>query len=389
MMLTSTILTNLKITDMSRIDPTFATEIKKYGAKDFTACFNCGNCTAVCNLTDKNANFPRMFIRQGMLGQKEEILQSKELWLCYACGDCTETCPRQAAPGDYMAALRRYAIASYEPTGITRLMFKSNPLYVILTLVVAVMLGFFLFTLKPDHEVSRWLFSLLPYAVIHNMGLVIFSLTGLSMIWGIAVMFFKLRKNVVKDDKSKGNSWKSWKEVITEIATLNRYKTCDTEEDSYWNKKKWYVQPWFVHWSIMWGFIGLFLATVLDFILKDPEATIWWPSRILGTIAGLFMIYGATLAINYRWKKVTKSYSETRLADWVFLWFLWIAGITGFWLELSVAFNADLLINHIVFTIHTIISMELVLLFAFSKFAHAMYRPLALYFYFRESPAKS
>jgi hypothetical protein len=27
--------------------------------------------------------------------------------------------------------------------------------------------------------------------------------------------------------------------------------------------------------------------------------------------------------------------------------------------------------------------MELVLLFAFSKFAHAIYRPLALYFYFK------
>jgi ferredoxin len=377
--------TNLKIIDMSRIDPTFATEIKKYGAKDFSACFNCGNCTAVCSLTDKNANFPRMFIRQGMLGQKEEILRSKELWLCYACGDCSDTCPRQAAPGEYMAAMRRYAIASYEPTGITKLMFKSNLVYVAITMIFAIILGFFLFTLKPDHEVSRWLFSMLPYAVIHTMGLVIFSLTGLSMIIGISTMCFKLKKNMVKNEKSKSNWWKSWLEVGNEIATLNRYKSCDKEEDSYWKSKAWYVQPWFVHWSIMWGFIGLLLATVLDFILKDPELTIWWPSRILGTIAGILMIYGASLAINYRWKKVTKSYAETRLADWVFLWFLWIAGITGFWLEVSVALSADMLVNHIVFTIHTIISMELVLLFAFSKFAHAMYRPLALYFYFRNN----
>ena len=45
---------------MSRIDPEFASEIKKYGAGDFNACFNCGNCTAVCGLTDKNLNYPRM-----------------------------------------------------------------------------------------------------------------------------------------------------------------------------------------------------------------------------------------------------------------------------------------------------------------------------------------
>jgi len=367
---------------MSRIDPRFASELKKYGAKDFTACFNCGNCTAVCGLTDKNANFPRMFIRQGMLGQKEEILQSKELWLCYACGDCSETCPRQAGPSDYMAALRRYAIASYEPTGLTKLMFKSNPGFIGLTLFLAILLGFFLFTLKPDHEVSRWLFSILPFAVIHTMGLVIFSITGLSVAWGLVSMILKLSKTVDKQEKSKGKWWSSLWMVGNEIATMNRYKTCDEEEDSFWKNKSWFTQPWFVHWSIMWGFIGLLLATVLDFILKDPATAIWWPSRILGTIAGLLLVYGTSLAINYRLKQVTKAYSETRLADWMFLFFLWIAGITGFWLEVSVALNANYLFNHFVLLIHTIISMELVLLFAFSKFAHSVYRPLALFFYF-------
>ena len=370
---------------MARIDPEFASEIKKYGAKDFSACFNCGNCTAVCGLTDKSVNYPRMFLRYGMLGLKEEILQSKEIWLCYACGECSETCPRQAGPGDYMAALRRYAIASYEPTGLTKLIFKSKPVFILFTISLSVLLGFFLFTLKPDHEVSRWLFTIIPYAVIHNFGLIIFSITGISVVWGLMTMFLKLSKNIVKTDNLKRNIWKSLKEVMNELATMNRYQTCDKEDDSYWQSKPSAVQPWFVHWSIMWGFIGLLIATILDFMLKDPATNIWWPSRILGTVAGLLLVYGTSLAINYRLKKVTKAYSETRLADWMFILFLWIAGITGFWLEVSVALNANYLFNHIVLLIHTIISMELVLLFAFSKFAHAVYRPLALFFYFRES----
>ncbi len=374
---------------MAIIDPGFKSEIKKYGAKDFTACYNCGNCTAVCGLTDKEVNFPRIFIRHGILGQTEEILRSKELWLCYACGDCSETCPRQAGPGDYMAAMRRYAIASYEPTGITKLMFKSNPVFIVLTLFFALLLGFFLFTLKPDYEVSRWLFNILPYAVIHNMGLVIFSLTGLSIMWGVTVMALKLTKSIKEQEKSKSNWVSSLMMVGKELATMNRYKTCDAEEDSFWKEQPWYQQPWFVHWSIMWGFIGLLVATVLDFMLKDPATNIWWPSRILGTIAGIFLVFGTSLAINYRFKKVTKAYSQTRLADWVFLWFLWIAGITGFWLEVSVAFQANLLINHVIFLIHTIISMELVLLFAFSKFAHAIYRPLALFLHFQKSQNKN
>lgn len=368
---------------MEKIDTGFADEIKKFGAKDFNACYNCGNCTAVCALTEKNANFPRKFIRLGLLGQKKEMLSSQELWLCYACGECSQNCPRQAAPGEYMAALRRYAIASFEPSGITKLIFKSNPFSVFLSLALAVILGFFLFTIKPEYQVSRWLFSVIPYDVIHNMGLVIFSLTGLSMLWGALVMMMKLISKQPKDLKNKNSVFKSIIAVIDELALMKRYRKCDSEEYAYWSNKNEILKPWVVHWSIMWGFIGLLLATILDFILKDPSTTIWLPSRVLGTIAGLLMMYGSTLAIIYRIKKVTTSYASTKLPDWMLLFSLWIAGFTGFWIEVAVTIHADRPINHALFLVHTIISMELVLLFSFSKFAHALYRPIALFFYFR------
>ena len=218
-----------------------------------------------------------------------------------------------------------------------------------------------------------------------DKGLVIFTVTGLSLAWGVIAMAMKLNRNPDSKERSKGSVLRSLLKVGNELATMNRYKTCDLEEDSFWKDRHWFRQPWFVHWSVMWGFIGLLGATVLDFILKDPATSIWWPSRILGTIAGLLLVYGTSLAITYRLKKVTKAYAGTRLADWAFLLFLWIAGITGFWLEVSVAFSADHMINHMVLLIHTILSMELVLLFAFSKFAHAVYRPLALFFLFRQS----
>ncbi|MCK7540363.1 MAG: hypothetical protein MZV63_60450 [Marinilabiliales bacterium] len=136
----------------------------------------------------------------------------------------------------------------------------------------------------------------------------------------------------------------------------------------------------------MWGFTGLFVATVLDFMLKDPATDIWWPSRILGTVAGIFLVYGTSFALLYRLKKVTKAYEDTHLADWMFLWVLWIAGITGFWLEISVALSINIFFNHFVFFIHTVISMELVLLFVFQNSAHVLYRPVALYFYYLNSP---
>jgi len=374
---------------MARINPNFAQEIKKYGARDFEACFNCGTCTATCGLTEQNANFPRKFVRSGVLGQREDLLNSKEIWLCYACGDCSTNCPRQAAPAEYMAAVRRYAIANYEPTGLTKLIFKSNPFSIFLTLFLAVILGFFLLTIKPDNIVSRWIFEWMPYEILHTMGLIIFSITGISMVWGIISMWRKLSSGL--DQKARQKTAKiseAFQKTGDELATMRRYRNCDTEDESFWNTKKGYERPWFIHWSVMWGFIGLLLATILDFMFKDPATDIWFPSRLLGTLAGLLLIYGTSMALYYRLTKITKAYSSTKLADWMFLGFLFVAGITGFWLEASITLNASNSTNQIVFVIHTIISMQLVLLFAFSKFAHAIYRPLALFHYYYHAPQK-
>lgn len=373
---------------MNKIDPAFAEKLKKYGSKDFETCYDCGSCTAVCSLTDEQANFPRMLIRYGTLGLKSEILSSKELWLCYACGECSETCPRQANPGDYMSALRRYAIAHYEPTGITKRLFTSSPFAMVFSFALAVALGFFLLTLRPETEVSRWIFQFMPYDAIHDIGLVVFTVTGLMILIGISRMIYFLRSGADdhhEDKKDKKQySTKSLAQVLKEVVGMSRHRKCDNEEDHHWQRKPWALRPWFVHWSIMWGFLGLLAATTLDFIFKDPATDIWWPSRILGTLTGLLMMYGATLAILYRIRKVTATYAYTHLSDWLFLITLWLAGFTGFWLEIAVTVHATGMVNHLVFIVHTIISMELVLLFVFSKFAHALYRPIGLFFYFRD-----
>jgi len=373
---------------MSELNPQFAKEISKYGASHFNACYNCGNCTAVCNLSEQQANFPRMFIRYGLLGEKEKILNSKEIWLCYACGDCSESCPRQAYPGEYMAALRRYTIANTEKTGLARLIFTNNPWAVFITLLIAFILGLMMLTIKPDETIARWLFAFIPYEVIHNLGLGVFALTGITAGVGIYILVRSLLKKDASDPDAAERNFSfsrtilALKKVSLELTTMKRYQTCDTEDDSYWKRKLWLIKPWFVHWSIMWGFIGLLIATILDFIFKDPATVMWLPSRIYGTLTGILLIYGTTLAIIYRLTKPTKSYADIKLADWTFLLFLWIAGFTGFWLEIAVMSAWNNLTTQIVFLIHTVISMELIILFAFSKFAHALYRPLALYFYY-------
>ena len=135
----------------------------------------------------------------------------------------------------------------------------------------------------------------------------------------------------------------------------------------------------------MWGFLGLALATLLDIPqlgFKDPNVGTWLPSRLLGIGAGFLLMYGTSVTLVRRIRKTDNRVEHSQFSDWLFLLMLWGLGITGFWLTLSVYFFTENTFHQIVLLIHTVMAMELLLLFAFSKFAHVAYRPIALFFYY-------
>ena len=50
----------------------------------------------------------------------------------------------------------------------------------------------------------------------------------------------------------------------------------------------WYLSRRWVHLAIMWGFLGLFAATILDFLFKVPGSPVplWYPARLLAMCLG-------------------------------------------------------------------------------------------------------
>ncbi|RLE41631.1 4Fe-4S ferredoxin [Candidatus Woesearchaeota archaeon] len=97
---------------MVKVNPEFIKKLEKYGVPIATACFSCGNCSAICPLSYDT--FPRKIIRYIQLGLEDRILSNaKELWLCLHCGLCSETCFRQADPAKIIHALRRYVLAKW------------------------------------------------------------------------------------------------------------------------------------------------------------------------------------------------------------------------------------------------------------------------------------
>jgi nitrate reductase gamma subunit/ferredoxin len=382
-----------------RVDPNLLFELKQYGAVGLEKCTSCGNCTAICTMSSEGDRFPRHVIRMVQLGIKDELLGSKDLWLCYNCGICSETCPQQAEPANLMAAARCYAIAQYAPLRIGNL-FCGNPLLggFFATLMV-LFFSLFMYTERQAMATDALqLFGFIPYELIHNMGLTAMILIGLVSLVTVYTMFSRIAKVNRLSYKNFFNGTQTnwlqafWEAVMVQSLAQKRYREdCETPE----NTRVWYLSKWFVHAATMWGFLGLLTATELDFLLDiiGVKATgsfvpLWYPTRLLGTLSGLLFMYGVSVLLYKRWKSVDKAHSFSRPSDWIFLILLCISGVTGFIVEIALYLPGSPIWGYWIFIFHVAVSITLLLLLPFTKFAHAIYRIVALYIYALEPVAK-
>jgi ferredoxin len=379
----------------ARVNPRLLQEIEAYGRVNVEACFNCGNCTAVCPLSTDESPFPRTVIRMAQVGLRDELLSSKELWMCYYCGECTDTCPRQAEPGEFMATARRYAISNYDGLGLAKLLHRRPFWSVIFLIVLAILLGGFMYTrhgAMPTGTLA--LFDFIPYALIHTIGLITIVFVALTGLLGLANMIRHVFKGRHLQKGVRYNWWQALQSALFgEVLAQTRYReACDQST----NAPPWYLKKWFIHASTMWGFLGLLASTILDYAtdlmgLKEAGAWVplWNPIRLLGTLSGLLLIYGTSVSIVKRLTKADRTTEHSTVADWAFLIMMWLSGVTGFAVEVALYLPPSQIWGYWMLLFHVSVAMEMVLLLPFTKFAHVIYRTVALYLYaLKPLPAK-
>lgn len=95
-----------------KMDFNFAKEIASLeGGKDIEKCIQCGTCTSSCAMTAVDPGFnPRKMIAKALLGLKEEVLASDEIWYCARCQYCIANCKKDISPGSIITAIRNIAI---------------------------------------------------------------------------------------------------------------------------------------------------------------------------------------------------------------------------------------------------------------------------------------
>ncbi len=87
--------------DMSKLDQKFRDEISSMpNGEELSACFACSTCTAACPIANSWNYKPHQLIRMILLGMREEVLSSDEIWLCLTCFQCQERCPQNVRVTD-------------------------------------------------------------------------------------------------------------------------------------------------------------------------------------------------------------------------------------------------------------------------------------------------
>jgi nitrate reductase gamma subunit len=134
---------------------------------------------------------------------------------------------------------------------------------------------------------------------------------------------------------------------------------------------------WFAHFAMFWGFIGLAATTTLDEII-NPSASplsITSPVRILGNTTGVLFVLGVSLSLGFRLSP--RARKNMNYGDMTLLFLLLIAGVTGFATEIFS--DANLIFpDQVVYWLHIGFVASLLATAPFSKFVHAVGRPILL-----------
>ena len=342
---------------MATINPRFGEELKKYGAFDFNACYNCGNCTAVCSLSTEDDSFPREMVRFSVLGLEDDIKSSLKPWLCYYCGECTTNCPRTAYPGELMMSLRRWLTSVYDWTGLSGLLYKSLPLSILAFILTA--LGVILFSINQKFDLE----SIMHYGhyfeifAIITVFAVIF-IPNLFRMWWFTILKPKIK---VPFKKYLSEFW----ELIVHMFTQKRALGCDDNQIR-----------WFEHFILVIGYLGLLFTTVvLDWFSSGSFFV-----TVLGYVLSITVFAVTVIFVSERVRKKKELSKFSQPSDWLFVIWLFLMGLSAFIVRVFI--DTGLLENNIwVYLLHlTILVQWALIIVPFGKWTHFLYRSFAMYF---------
>lgn len=363
-----------------RSDPQLLLELKKYGAVGIEQCFNCGNCTAICPMTDDDHLFPRNMIRKAQMGLRDSIKSSTDPWLCYYCGDCSATCPRGAEPGETMMAIRRWLTAQYDRSGHGAKLYTSEKavLWTIVRIALVTLAFFGAIHLLGFAQIVTDKVAVNQFAPalwVWGFVLVHFAYLFTRVASGTAEMFKATMKSTLqKGSISLGTYISEFKTFVVQFFTQKQWRKCETEKPQA-------PRRWMIHLLLVSGYVTMLTLIVglLWWFQTDNIYPLWHPQRWLGYYATAALAIASGDMLIGRLRKKDQMHRFSHPTDWLFPAFIFFGAISGILVHI-LRYAGLVWPTYIMYIIHVLAMVAMLdTEVGIGKWTHLIYRPMALY----------
>ena len=347
----------------------FREEIIRRGGESVGRCFQCATCSSVCDLSTPNAVFPRRQMLWAQWGLGDRLLADPSIWLCHECADCSERCPRDARPSDVLKSARSLMIEEYgAPRFMAKMVGNAATTWPLLFGLPVVFWALYIYLvngfnvarlpLAYNEVVPNWMIDsvFVPSALFA----VIAAVSGARRAWAAWGV----------GSTREGTLLQGLGAVASDILAHRSFSTCKVAKTRRWS-----------HLFLVLGFLGAFATTVsvataeYGFSMELPLAQVN-PIKVLGNLSAILLVLGV-LGLIIKRMNTKELAGRSRAFDSFFLVLVVLLVFSGIAAE-GARYVLPAQVALAIYIVHLGMVMALFLTFPFSKFAHALYRTLAL-----------
>ncbi|MHC4651439.1 MAG: quinone-interacting membrane-bound oxidoreductase complex subunit QmoC [Planctomycetota bacterium] len=373
-------------------DSGFLGRVLAEGGGDLKKCFQCATCSVVCDLATGRKPFPRKEMIWAQWGLKDRLVADPDIWLCHQCNDCSVRCPRGARPADVMGALRRESIRHHALPRFLSLWANGVKYLPVMFLLSAVLLAAALLLRDPVNEAVGYEahhHALYADFFPHWQLIAFFSFfTGLAFLAAVVGVVRFWRGMKAADEAGAGfrasvGMVPSVVGAIRSIVVHDRFGKCTSQAPRR-----------LAHLGAFYGFVALFVVTVwavIDIYVMPLVGVrtfypfdLLHPMKVLANGGCVLLIGGCVKAILDRRAALLNGGPASTSFDVIFVWLLLLVGLTGLVTEVlrfAVGNDPESGLKPTalsMYFIHLVLVFQLLVYLPFSKFAHIIYRTVAM-----------
>jgi hypothetical protein len=277
-----------------------------------------------------------------------------------------------------MMALRRYLTAQYDWTGLARLMYRSEKWNVGALLVMALVVvllftvpdgfGFGLLVRSGPMPFSTVMLErFAPVKTVHIGDAILASLLGLLLLGNAARMF----RRATRDTRISLSTYlQHLPGLLIQGITQKRWRECGSADTA---------RNWLRHLFLVTGYATIFIMVVLFLPwFQVADHSFHW-SSLLGYYSSAILLGATGWMMADRWRKQDEMHRFSQLSDWMFPGLLFLTALTGVLLNVCRLLDQPMS-TYCLYVIHLAIAVPMLAVeVPFGKWAHLVYRPLAIY----------